>query len=295
LYSLFTATAVLGIACFSNLSRPMRKYVFLFAFLVPFTWFNGGLYKDILLQAVLCTFVLAVVSLRRRPAINAAVIVAGSALLYEFRTPYFLTGLCFGAYAMFGIENPRRSAIGVVAFLALVVVAAQTPLKEKYLVDVREQYADKTPETQPLNFAAGGPAQLIKRSAVGLLTPFPWDQTFLDPKLYLSHIADHAQSVLTLALLTLLFPLIVHQLKANRAPPPATVMAILLMIIGMSGPFIHPTYVQFGSVLLLPQGLSLGYHRLLRRCWYCLIVLLWLNGLWLGGARLIWGAGSTAA
>jgi hypothetical protein len=160
-------------------------------------------------------------------------------------------------------------------------------------VDVREKYADKAPETQPLNFAAGGPAQLIKRPAVGLLTPFPWDQTFLDPKLYLSRIANHAQSVLTLALLTLLFPLIVHEFKTGRAPPPATVMAILFMIIGVSGSYIHPSYVQVGSVLLLPQGLSLGHRRLLQRCWYCLIAMLLLNGLWLGGLRLFWGAGST--
>jgi len=292
LYSLLTATSVLGIATLMSLSGRTRNYVFLFAFLVPFTWLTGGLYKDILLQAVLCTFVLATMSLRRHLIVNGIVILAGSALLYQFRAPYFLLAITIGAYVVFEMENRRKVVVATALGLALLTIASQTALKDRYFVGVRDQYADTTPETQPFHFAGGGPASLVKRGVVGLMTPFPWDRAFAEPRLFHAQIAEYAQVTLTLALLTLIVPLIVSQLRDGIMPPPPTVMAILFMIIGMSGPAIHHGYVQVGSVLLLPQGLSLGHNRLFQRCQYCLIGLLWVNILWISGARAIWGAQS---
>jgi hypothetical protein len=291
-YSLLSATAVLGIASCTHLTAIHRKHVFLLAFLVPFTWFNGTLYKDIALQAVLCVFVLGVVSFRNKRALNAVVIVAGSALLYQFRSPYMLWGLCVGAYVILGICSRRPSLVTLAVAAALAVVFWLTPLKNRYLLEVRDEYADKTPLSQPLNFASGGPSEFPKRLVLGLLTPFPWDQVFTNATRYHTRIAEYAQVTLTLALLTLLVPMGIYQFRDGIPLPPATLAAFLYIGIGICGPTIHHGYTQAGAILLLPQGIALGRGTLLRRCWYCLLVLLCLNAVWLSGVRAIMGGGS---
>jgi hypothetical protein len=283
-YSLLTAAAVLGIAHRMGLSRSAARAVFYFALAMPFSWLTSGFFKDILLQACMAVVLLAMLSSANRWYIFAPVAVLGALLLYGFRLPYMLATLVTAVYTW---AARRRSSVlsprVMLGALALLLLLSNSFIVQSYYADVRAKYekaelADDS--VRPLDFASG-PFSPVKRVMVGLLTPFPWTQPFEQGPVAYSQVAEYAQATVTLALLMIVVPAFLIDLRDAVMPPATVVFALTWMLVGISGADIHSGYVQVAAIFLLPYAFQKGSPRIGRALLKSVFLMIIGNGVWL--------------
>jgi len=146
-------------------------------------------------------------------------------------------------------------------FMAVILLAFELPLLKEAFISPVYKYTGKGLVYQRMRVGGvGGVLSPLYRLVFGLVTPFPWTNITESVSLFqvLGELAAYAQNVLTLALLYIVVRAAWAAFTRKRlfTIPVSAVLGILTIIAGCFGYAIHNTYVQVGSVFLIPYALE---------------------------------------
>jgi len=281
-YSIVTAATVLAVAILLKVPIMRARRAFYIALCLPFSWLVAGYYKDILLQACMGVTLASVLASWGRPGALVLALGFGTALIAGFRPPYIAV---MAAFALYIAVLPRRFAKVSTGILLCFLVASAGPVVEVSLSFWRSYAVEAEWYANPKPFSYDtGVLSPVKRTIVGLLTPFPWTQPFEVGLHGWFQIPEYAQASLTLAVLSVVLPSALAQLRSGDLPSPAFAFAALFMLAAIFNPgaAIHATYVQVAAVFFLPDLYKGLRAPLGQRLLASLALMLVGNVLWLG-------------